>query len=91
MPRVAKPTRGLGITDTIGHQEAGCEYRVQTIKGETCMEREALSKRASERSSGKREGNMQYGRETQLVRVLTIGCQSPTASERAGGGGGQLP
>ena len=79
MPRVAQPTRGLGITDTIGHQEAGCGYRVETIKGETCMER--ASKRASKRSTGKREGSMQYGRETQLVRVLTIGCQSPIASE----------
>ena len=40
MPRVAQPTRGLGITDTIGHQETGCENRVETRRGKTCMKRE---------------------------------------------------
>ena len=40
MPRVAKPTRDVGITDTIGHQETACEYRVETITGKTCMKRE---------------------------------------------------
>ena len=79
MSRVAQPTTGLGITDTIGHQETGCEYRVKN-KGEIKHGKRA-SKRVSERSTGKREGNMQYWRETQLFRVLTIGCQSPTASE----------
>ena len=44
-------------------------------------ERETALKRESERNTGKREGNMQYEREIQLVRVLTIGYQSPTASE----------
>ena len=65
MPRVAQPTRGLGITDSSRHQKMGCEYRVETIKGKTCMERER--QRVAERSTGKREGNMQYWRETQLV------------------------
>ena len=45
MPRVAQATRGLGITDTIGHQETGCEYRLETIKGKTCMERERQRER----------------------------------------------
>ena len=44
MGRVAQPTRGLGITDTIGHQEAGCEYRVGTTKGKTCLEGERPAK-----------------------------------------------
>ena len=57
MPRVAQPTRGLGITDTIGHQETGCEYRVETIRGKN-MHEERASKRVSEKSTGKREGNM---------------------------------
>ena len=62
MPRVAQPTRGHGITDTIGHQE----IRVETIRGKN-MDEEKASMRVSEKSPCKREDNMQCWRETQLV------------------------